>query len=127
MQVALLDEVKLTWSQDPQLQKLLQAINARTTHKAYYKLQGGILSRKGKIMVGHNPNIRKQLIAFYHGSSIGGHSGISATLKRLKQEFYGKKMKQDVYVFVRECEVCQRCKHENVASFTWPTPTSSHP
>lgn len=102
--VEILDEVKLTWSQDPHFQKLLQAINAGTTHKAYYKFQGGILSRKGKIMVGHNPNIRKQLIAFYHGSSIGSHLGISATLKRLKQEFYGKKMKQDVYVFVRECE-----------------------
>lgn len=73
------------------------------------------MSRKGKTMVGCNPVLRKQLVAFYHESAIGGHSGINATLQRLKQDLYWRKMKQDVYTYVRECDTCQRCKHDNVA------------
>ncbi|OIT28094.1 putative mitochondrial protein, partial [Nicotiana attenuata] len=49
-------------------------------------------------------------IAFFRG-----HSGITATLKRLKQDFYWKKMKQDVYNYIRSCDVCQKCKNEIVA------------
>lgn len=60
------------------------------------------------MMVGHNEEVRKHLIAFYHGSVASGHSGINATLQRIRQDFFKNKMKQDVYAFVRECDICQR-------------------
>lgn len=37
------------------------------------------------------------------------------SLQRLRQDFYWKGIKTDVYSFVRKCEVCQQCKNENVA------------
>ncbi|XP_070032984.1 uncharacterized protein [Nicotiana tomentosiformis] len=48
------------------------------------------------MMVGNVSELRKDLISFYHDSPNGGHSDITSTLQRLKQEFYWKKMKQDV-------------------------------
>lgn len=57
-------------------------------------------------MVGSDAAVREKLLTFYNESSIGGHSGISATLKRLNQDFYWKRMKQDVYAFVKECDTC---------------------
>lgn len=67
------------------------------------------------MMVGADQSLRKHLLTFYHDSSMGGHSGIIATYKRIKQDFYWKKMKQDMYKHIRECDTCQRCKGENVA------------
>lgn len=63
-------------------------------------------------MVGPDNSLRKKLIAYFHESSIGGHSGISAILHRLKQEFYWKRIKHDVYSFVGGRDTCQRCKVE---------------
>jgi len=107
--------VKSSWLQDPVLQKLITSIQTTGAPKPYYRYHAGILSRKGKMMVGSVAAIRKDLIALYHDSSSGGHSGMTATLQRLRQDFYWKKMKQDVYAYVRCCDVCQRCKGENVA------------
>lgn len=110
VQSTLIEEVKQSWSQDPHLQKLLQAIQASDPPKPYYQFKAGVLSRKGRIMVGSDIPLRHKLISYFHGSSVGGHLGISATLHRLKQEFYWKKMKPDVYTFIRECDTCQRCR-----------------
>ncbi|KAF3652901.1 hypothetical protein FXO37_17279 [Capsicum annuum] len=70
VQAPILEEVKLTWAQNPTLHKLLQDLQDGGNLKPQYKFQGGVLSR------------------------------------RMKQ------MKQDVYQFVRECDTCQRCKHD---------------
>lgn len=50
-----------------------------------------------------------------HDSPLGGHSGQQGTYHRLKQCFYWQGMKRDVIAFVKECDICQKCKKENVA------------
>lgn len=50
-----------------------------------------------------------------HQSPIGGHSGQQVTYHRLKQMFYWKGLKKDVVTTVQGCDICQRCKDENVA------------
>lgn len=47
---------------------------------------------------------------------MGGHSGVGATTKRIAAVFYWKGLEKEVRNFVRECEVCQRCKYERVSS-----------
>ncbi|XP_075103126.1 uncharacterized protein LOC142177943 [Nicotiana tabacum] len=111
----LLDTVKASWRQDPALQHIIQSIQDGHASKPYYRFHNGVLSRKNRLMVGADATIRNQLISFYHDSSIGGHSGITTTLKMLKQDFYWKKMKQDVYAYIRVCDVCQKCKSDNAA------------
>ncbi|KAL0447184.1 UNVERIFIED_CONTAM: hypothetical protein Slati_1846300, partial [Sesamum latifolium] len=48
-----------------------------------------------------------------HDSTLGGHLGITGTFQRLKMLFHWPNMKNEVQVWVRECETCQRAKHEN--------------
>lgn len=49
-----------------------------------------------------------------HGSALGGHSGFKASYYRARRTFHWPKMREDVLKTVEECEVCQRCKGENV-------------
>ncbi|KAK4399252.1 Transposon Ty3-G Gag-Pol polyprotein [Sesamum angolense] len=49
-----------------------------------------------------------------HDSALGGHSGINGTYQRVKPLFYWPTLKGDINTWVKECEVCQRSKHENI-------------
>nr|GEY86454.1 retrotransposon-related protein [Tanacetum cinerariifolium] len=69
----------------------LSRVNQGAPNSCYYKgdkltLDGDLLKRKGRIMVGNDVGPRKQLIAYFHEGTVGGHSG------------------------VLECDVCQRQK-----------------
>lgn len=51
-----------------------------------------------------------------YSSTIGGHSGINATMHRIKVVVYWKGMTKDVKHFVLQCVVYQRSKHNTLAS-----------
>ena len=46
-----------------------------------------------------------------HKGGAGGHMGQDRTLKRLRNSFYWKNMKQDVDEYIAECEECGQNKH----------------
>ena len=50
----------------------------------------------------------------FHSSPMGGHAGSSKTHSRLKREFFWHGLRKDIKKFIRECEVCQRNKIENL-------------
>jgi hypothetical protein len=50
-----------------------------------------------------------------HSDPIAGHSGFEKTLQRAKRDFYWKGMTTDLKKFIRECEVCQQSKYENMS------------
>ncbi|GKB18458.1 reverse transcriptase [Tanacetum coccineum] len=68
-----------------------------------------ILRRKGKIVVG-NDLVLKQLIVHFHGGTVGGHSRVLMTTKKLNVVFYWKELKRMVKQFMIECDICQRRK-----------------
>lgn len=72
-----------------------------------YTLQNGILRYHDKIVVSTTGNLRSQLIATIHASSVGGHSGIQATTQRAKLYFYWPGMAKEIENFIRECDICQ--------------------
>jgi len=57
-----------------------------------------------------------KLIATFHSSAIGGHSGTKVTYQRLKNHFHWKGMKQAMTEFVQQCATCQQAKHINTPS-----------
>ena len=63
-----------------------------------------------KLVVGSDAGLRWDLLKYFHSSLEGGYSGMDATLKRILVVVYWKGLKRVVRQFVRECEVCQRCK-----------------
>ena len=67
-------------------------------------------------MVGKDLELQLKLIKFFHEGSLGGHSGMLATIKRLSTVFIWKGMQPQVRRFINECDICQRFKYENVAT-----------
>lgn len=62
--------------------------------------------------MGHNVGLQTKLIAAFHSSATGGHSGVLATYQRVKRLFYWLRLKVDV----ETCETVpslQKAKHEH--------------
>ncbi|XP_074337152.1 uncharacterized protein LOC141674323 [Apium graveolens] len=68
------------------------------------------IKKQGKTYVESNGEIRNQVIAALHNSSLGGHSGQTACVQRMKLLFFWPNMKKDVDQWIQKCEVCQRYK-----------------
>jgi hypothetical protein len=82
----------------------------------HYTVLDGFLFRKHKLVIPSNPQIRTHILEWLHSSHQGGHSGIKASVARIKALFYWKGLSKDVTSFVQQCETCLRCKYERVAS-----------
>lgn len=92
-----------------------------------WSLVQGVLRRKSKVLVGHDPVLKADILTLCHASTVGGHLGFLPTLHRLKGMFYWKKCSQDVRLFVTNENICQRAKYERVATpgLLQPLPTPS--
>lgn len=68
------------------------------------------------------------MIAEFHSSPIGGHSGYLRTYKRLASIVYWEGLKRDVQEFVSKCDVCQRNKYQAMspAGLLQPLPVPQH-
>jgi len=73
----------------------MQSLQQGTAHPKY-QLQQGILCRKGRVVVGRDTALQQQLINLMQDSSLGGHSGVTATTKSLASLFYWKGLNRDV-------------------------------
>ena len=98
---------------DPKLQQLIQELDgSKSAVSSKYTWTGGILRKKGKLMVGSDAELRKRLIAVFHDDLMGGHSGVLATSKRLAGVVYWKGLKRDVRNFIRQCHTCHLVKYD---------------
>nr|GEV02809.1 retrotransposable element Tf2 [Tanacetum cinerariifolium] len=55
-----------------------------------YSWTGGILKRKGKVVVRNDLELRKELVQHFHDKAIGGYYGAHVTIKKLGSLFYWK-------------------------------------
>jgi transposase InsO family protein len=60
--------------------------------------------------VGQQEELQHKIISAMRNSTLGGHSGVPVTCRRLKQLFAWKGMKADVQKFVQAFLVCQQAK-----------------
>ena len=104
------DKVKRSWQSDIDVHQLIQSLVDNTYHGNKYTWQDGVLKRKGKVVVGADEELRKQLVNHFHGDAVGGHSGVHVTAKKLGAIFYWKGLKKLVKQWVRDCDMCQRQK-----------------
>ncbi|GKA83145.1 putative mitochondrial protein [Tanacetum coccineum] len=105
-----MNQIKVSWQNDDTMQQLIKSLKDNSYKGNKLSLEGDLLKRKGKIMVGNEVELRKQLIAYFHESAVGGHSGVLVTTKKLSVVFYWKGLKRMVRQFVKECDTCQRQK-----------------
>lgn len=66
-------------------------------------------------MIGSDTNLKNRILKEIHDGPGGGHSGRDATYKRITQFCYWKGQTKDIDQYIRECDVCQRCKYDNSA------------
>ncbi|KAJ0492793.1 putative nucleotidyltransferase, Ribonuclease H [Helianthus annuus] len=109
------DRVQLTWESDPKLKSIKEGLLTGQLHPKY-SWNGQALLKKGKIPVGKDGNLQKDIILLCHNSAMGGHSGIHATVQRIKSLFTWKGLHKQVRNVVRPCNVCQKAKYETVAT-----------
>ena len=106
----LMDAVVATWTTDTTLKAVIEGLQAGTLSDSKYEWKNDQLRRKDKWVVGQDLELRKKLVAHFHNSAVGGHSGVQATTKRLTTYFYWKGLRKMVKEWVRNCDVCQRNK-----------------
>ncbi|GJT54198.1 ty3-gypsy retrotransposon protein [Tanacetum coccineum] len=104
------DKVKDSWKNDLDIQNLIKSLEHHSYKGNKYSWTGEILKRKGKVVVGNDLELRKELVQHFHDEAIGGHSGAHVTMKKLGSLFYWKGLKKMVKQMVRDCDVCQRQK-----------------
>ena len=100
---------------DVDLQKMKADLEVDSQSHKHYTWVNGQLRRKGKLVVGNNEILRKQLLNYFHCDPSGGHSGVQATIKRISRLCYWRKMRQQVKEFVAKCRVCQANKPDLAA------------
>lgn len=103
-----------SYQTDPQYKPILeQLLLNKTNNFPDYTYHAGVIRFKGKIVVGHNEELRKKLLTALHDSPIGGHSGMSATYQRVKTILYWPGLKKFVETYIAQCPICQRAKGEH--------------
>lgn len=107
---AWLQEISASYQGDTESLDLIALLSITPTAKPPYSLAKGVLKYKDKVVVGNEKELRIKLLQTFHDSAWGGHSGILGTYNRLKAIFFWRGMKADVYKYVSQCDVCQRCK-----------------
>lgn len=84
------------------------------TPNPYTEFQG-LIRYKGRICLGSEGEWRQKILEELHGSSLGGHSGITATYQRAKMSFFWPFLKEAVHTHVQQCPNCQINKSEHVS------------
>jgi hypothetical protein len=58
------------------------------------------------MLVGNNSGLQTKIIAAFHSTALGGHSGIQATYQRVKKLFTWPGLKAPVESFIQQCQIC---------------------
>lgn len=122
-------ELKASYLADPTIQAILFAFKEGGIPPKGFSLVDGLLFFKGRIYLGPNNVLKPSILHHVHNGPLGGHLGYVKTLHRIKQDFYWPDMKKDLQQYIKECDVCQRVKHENCRSvgLLQPLPIPSKP
>jgi hypothetical protein len=74
-----IEQVTSTYDQDEKCKELITKLSIDNASVQHYSLQNGILRLKGRVCIGDNGPLNKQLLENFHKSASGGHSGERAT------------------------------------------------
>jgi hypothetical protein len=118
-----------SYSTDDYAQQILQKLAVDSGAVAHFTLVQGVLRYKNRIWVGHDTELRQQLISAFHDSPQGGHSGFPVSYRRISALFSWPGLKTMVREYVRCCHTCQQAKPERLppAGLLQPLPIPSGP
>ncbi|XP_058773071.1 uncharacterized protein LOC131647174 [Vicia villosa] len=93
-----LDKLRTHCLQDQAYLELLSEVHHQPSEFLDFKLVHNLLFYKGKLYIPASSGFKATLLEEFHSSLIGGHSGITKTLERLKENVYWEGMHNDEYI-----------------------------
>ena len=98
--------------QDPTLKKIMEELKSNSEAHGNYTLENGRLHYKGRLVLSASSSWIPKLRHEYHTTSLGGHSGIFRTFRRIGQSLYWMGMKKSIMDYIHICAVCQQRKYQ---------------
>ena len=119
-----LAQLKASYVNDHSIMSILVAFQAGTEGPKGFNMQNGLLLYKGRMYLGTCDSLETTILQQVHDGPLGGHSGFLKTLHRVQRDFYQPRLRADVRKYVKECDTCQRLKHEtcNATGLLQPLP-----
>jgi hypothetical protein len=106
-------EVKDSYANDPTLLSLVKKVEEGLMANIKYCVRQGILLYKKRLYI---PNtLQENVLQFVHSSSLAGHAGYDKTIHKARKDLFWPRMKANVKRFMREIDICQRVKPENLS------------
>ncbi|MCH79682.1 transposon Tf2-1 polyprotein, partial [Trifolium medium] len=96
---------------DQELQKVIEELKTDMNSRPGYSYKQGVLLYEGRLVLSKMSVMIPMLLAEFHSTPQGGHSGFYRTYRRLAANVYWIGMKNTVQEFVKKCDVCQRQKY----------------
>lgn len=109
-----LQEIQEGYATDVVTQQMLKLMKQQNNKLKHLVWDGNILRYKQRIWVGGMASMQNKILHTLHAGAIGGHSGIHATLQRVRQLFAWPHMKQSIQQFIDKCAICKQAKPERV-------------
>lgn len=118
------EELDAQVTQDPKLNRIIQALQQNPSSVRPYNLSQGRLFHKGRIVLPANSPLIPRLLTEFHATPLGGDASAYRTYRRLAANVYWPGMIKMVQKFIAGCLVCQKNKYEAMvpASLLQPLP-----
>lgn len=78
-----LDKVLDSYKNDSYAQQLIQKLAIDSQAGPSFTLSKGVLRYQGRVWIGPDKEVQQTIIAAFHDSLVGGHSGFPVTYRRL--------------------------------------------
>lgn len=127
LSVLQLQDIYRELDQDKGIESLKHSILDGSTSNPNYRVLEGRVWYKRRLLLTKTSRFIPLILAEFHDSKLGGHSGVLNTLKRVQQSFYWEGMAKTVQQYVAECSVCQTHKYSSLspAGLLQPLPVPS--
>lgn len=109
--LSLLTQLQEFYSNHPEGRNLISKFHGDSVMQKKFGYRYALLYFGDHIFVPKDSGLISGLLAKFHSTPLGGHSGIKATLSRLSASFYWPNMFVDVKNFVNKCATCQYNKY----------------
>jgi hypothetical protein len=87
-----------------------------STKLGYSKLfkctDAGLWLHKTAVVIPSGP-LRLQILEYFHGRADHGHYGFKKVMESMKNLVYWPTLLDDLYLFIKSCDICQRTKAHN--------------
>ncbi|KAL4583040.1 hypothetical protein LXL04_007604 [Taraxacum kok-saghyz] len=106
-----LTELHHYYSTHPEGQRMITELEHSPSSRPKHTIQNGLVYVVGRLFIPNITSLRFLLLQEFHTSTLGGHAGVQATIRRLATTFSWPGLKQDVTKFVQQCATCQAIKY----------------